>query len=182
MTTTELVTPRLLLRQWRADDLVGWAAMNADPRVREFFPGLLTLSAAAASLEYFRGEMSTRGWGWWAVEVTATGEFIGMAGLDPVDDETPVEGIEAGWRLAASAWGHGYATEAGRAVLDFGFRELGLPEILAITVAANTRSRAVMERLGMTYDPASDFDDPSVPEGPLRASVVYRSERPAPAP
>jgi RimJ/RimL family protein N-acetyltransferase len=118
--------------------------------------------------------LSQRGWGWWAVEVAATGEFIGMAGLDPVDEEAPVSGVEAGWRLARSAWGCGYATEAARAVLAYGFQTLRLPEILAISVAGNERSRALMRRLGMTYDPAEDFDDLSMPPGPLRHSVVYR--------
>lgn len=171
---TELTTERLLLRQWRHSDLDAWAAMNADPQVREFWPELLTREQAAASLEYFGSELARRGWGWWAVEVSATGEFIGMAGLDPVDEDAPVSGVEAGWRLARTAWGRGYATEAARAVLTYGFRALRLPEILAISVAGNGRSRALMRRLGMTHDPADDFDDASMPPGPLRHSVVYR--------
>jgi RimJ/RimL family protein N-acetyltransferase len=170
----ELKTDRLLLRQWQDDDLDPWAIMNADPEVREFFPELLTREQAAGSLEHFRTELDERGWGWWAVEVSETGAFIGMAGLDPVDEGVPFHGVEAGWRLARPAWGHGYATEAARAVLAYGFETLGLPEILAITAAGNTRSRAVMRRLGMTHDPADDFDDPTTPPGPLRASVLYR--------
>jgi RimJ/RimL family protein N-acetyltransferase len=171
---TELSTERLRLRQWRDSDLDAWAAMNADPQVREFWPDLLTREQAAASMEYFRGELAERGWGWCAVEVAASGEFIGMVGLDPVDEDAPVTGVEAGWRLARTAWGRGYATEAARAVLTFGFRALQLPEILAISVAGNERSRALMRRLGMTHDPAEDFDDVSMPPGPLRHSVVYR--------
>jgi RimJ/RimL family protein N-acetyltransferase len=112
--TSELRTERLLLRQWRDEDLDVWAAMNADPEVRKFFPDLLTREQAAASLDYFRAKLAQRGWGWWAVEVTATGEFIGMAGLDPVDEGLPFRGVEAGWRLVRTAWGKGYATEAAR--------------------------------------------------------------------
>ena len=175
---TELRTERLLLRQWRDDDLDAWAAMNADPEVREFFPETLTRDQAAASLRYFRDELAERGWGWWGVEVQATGELVGMAGLDPVDDEMPFTGVEAGWRLARAAWGKGYATEAARAVLAYGFEVLDLPEILAVAVAGNERSHAVMRRLGMTHDPADDFEDPTVPPGPLRPSVVYRLRRP----
>lgn len=93
----------------------------------------------------------------------------------------PFTGVEAGWRLARPAWGHGYATEAARAVLGRAFGELGLAEVLAVTAATNARSRAVMRRLGMTRDPDEDFDDPDVPEGPLRRSVVYRLRRPAQA-
>lgn len=170
----ELRTDRLLLRGWRDSDLDPWAAMNADPEVREYFPEVLTREQSDTSAAFFRTELDQRGWGWWAVELTATGEFIGFAGLDPVDEEVPLTGIEAGWRLARHAWGHGYATEAARAVTAYGFDSLALPEILAITTTTNLRSQAVMRRLGMTHDPADDFDDPTVPEGPLRRNVVYR--------
>lgn len=180
MTTSELRTDRLLLRQWRESDVLPWATMNADPLVREFFPQAMTYEQSAGSVAEFHHELATRGWGWWALEVVATGEFIGFAGLDPVDDELPFDGIEVGWRLARAAWGHGYATEAGHACLDHGFDVLGRPEILALTAVGNLRSRAVMHRLGMTYDPADDFEDPTV-DGPLRHSVLYRSRRTRPA-
>jgi RimJ/RimL family protein N-acetyltransferase len=148
--------------------------MNADPEVREYFPGLLTPEQSAASVAQFQAELDQRGWGWWAVEVVATGKFIGFTGLDPVDEDMPFTGVEIGWRLARSAWGHGYATEAALATLAFGFKTLALHEILAVTTAANLRSQAVMRRIGMTRDSADDFDDPSVPAGPLRRSVLYR--------
>ncbi|MEU7315432.1 GNAT family N-acetyltransferase [Streptomyces sp. NPDC007083] len=175
--TTELLTERLLLRAWRESDLAPWAAMNADPQVREHFPGVLDRAESDASVARFQADLEARGWGWWAVEVRASGEFTGFAGLDPVEEELPVEGVEVGWRLARSAWGHGFATEAGRAALEFGFASLGLPEIVAITPVGNVRSQAVMRRLGMTHDPADDFEDPTVPPGPLRHSVVYRLRR-----
>jgi RimJ/RimL family protein N-acetyltransferase len=174
-------TDRLLLRQWRDDDLRPWAAMNADPEVREFFPSVLNQQEAADSIAYFRAELENRGWGWWAIEERATGRFAGMAGLDPVEEGLPFKGVEAGWRLTRWAWGRGYATEAARAVLEYGFAQLHLPEILAIAAAGNVRSHAVMRRLGMTHDPADDFDDPTVPAGPLRHSVLYRLRNPRPA-
>jgi RimJ/RimL family protein N-acetyltransferase len=174
MTSDELRTQRLVLRQWQDSDLAPWAAMNADPQVREFFPEVLTTEQSAASMANFRAEIAERGWGWWAVEVIGSGEFVGMCGLDPVDEGLPFHGEEIGWRLARSAWGHGYATEAARAVLEYGFGTLGRAELLAVTAIGNERSRAVMRRLGMTHDPAEDFDDPGVPEGPLRRSVLYR--------
>jgi RimJ/RimL family protein N-acetyltransferase len=171
---TELNTPRLLLRQWRDADLDPWAALNADPDVREYFPTVLTRDESAESIARFRDAIEQRGWGLWAVEVRDTGEFIGFTGLDPVDDQYPFSGVEAGWRLARSAWGHGYATEAARAALAYGFDRLELPEILSITAVGNVRSQAVMRRLGMTHDPAEDFDDPDVPPGPLQRSVLFR--------
>lgn len=163
-----------MLRDWRAADLAPWAAMNADPAVRAYFPEVLTREQSEASVARFRADLDRRGWGWWAVELAATGEFVGFAGLDPVADGMPFTGVEAGWRLARPAWGHGYATEAARAVVSYGFERPGLAEVLAVAAAGNLRSRAVMDRLGMSHDPADDFDDPEVPEGPLRRSVVYR--------
>ena len=174
----ELRTERLLLRSWRESDLDPWAALNSDPEVRRYMAGMPSRERTDAGAARFQADLDARGWGFWAVEVRATGEFIGFTGLDPVEEGQPFTGVEAGWRLARPAWGHGYATEAARAVLAFGFAELDLPEILAVTVPANRRSRAVMERLGMTYDPADDFDDPHVPEGPLRRCVLYRLPRP----
>ncbi|MFF7392030.1 GNAT family N-acetyltransferase [Streptomyces scabiei] len=175
----DLRTERLLLRDWRESDLAPWAAMNADPEVREHFPGVLTAEQSEASAARFQDDLDRRGWGWWALEVRSTGRFIGFAGLDPVDEDMPFSGVEAGWRLTRTAWGHGYATEAARAVLDFGFEQLRLPEILAVTTALNLRSQAVMRRLGMTRNPDDDFDDPSMPQGPLRRAVVFRLTRDA---
>ncbi|WP_035803439.1 GNAT family N-acetyltransferase [Kitasatospora mediocidica] len=174
---SELRTDRLVLRRWRESDLEPWAAMNADPAVREHLGDLLTREQSDASVERFQAEFDERGYGWWAVEAIASGEFVGFAGLDLVDEEMPFGGVEVGWRLARSAWGHGYATEAGRASLAFGFETLGLPEIVAVTTAGNLRSQAVMCRLGMTCDPADDFEDPGAPEGPLRRNVLYRMSR-----
>ncbi|MGI8328701.1 GNAT family N-acetyltransferase [Actinomadura scrupuli] len=170
----ELRTERLALRQWRESDLEPWAALNGDPEVREHFPSVLTREESAASMARFQAELDERGYGWWAVEVLETGEFIGFTGLDQVEEDMPFTGVEIGWRLARSAWGHGYATEAALASLAFGFGTLGLSEIVAVTATTNLRSQAVMRRIGMTRDPADDFDDPGVPEGPLRRSVLYR--------
>jgi RimJ/RimL family protein N-acetyltransferase len=173
----ELRTDRLVLREWRDSDLAPWAAMNADPEVREHLGDRLTREQSDASVARFKVEFDQRGFGWWAVEVPATGEFIGFAGLDQVDDGMPFTGVEIGWRLARSAWGHGYATEAALAVLAYGFDTLELPEILAVTTAGNRHSQAVMSRIGMTRDLDGDFDDPTAPEGPLRPNVLYRIAR-----
>lgn len=174
---TELRTDRLDLRRWRDADLEPWASMNADPEVREHLGDRLTREQSDASVARFQVEFDQRGFGWWAVEVRATGEFVGFAGLDQVDDGLPFEGVEIGWRLARSAWGHGYATEAALTVLDYGFDVLELPEILAVTTATNLRSQAVMSRIGMTRVLDGDFDDPTAPEGPLRSNVLYRIAR-----
>jgi RimJ/RimL family protein N-acetyltransferase len=170
-------TERLTLRDWRDSDLAPWAAMNADPQVRRYLGPPLTYEQAAAWVLNYQDRLDRYEYGYWAVEVRATGEFIGLTGLDTVDDEMPVTGVEIGWRLARAAWGHGYATEAATAALAYGFDVLDLPEIIAVTAAANLRSQAVMRRLGMTTDPAEDFDDPDVEDDSLRQYVVYRKRR-----
>ena len=173
----EISTERLIMRGWRESDLALWAAMNADPEVRRYVGPLLTPGQAEAWMLNFQDDLDRHGFGFWALEVRESGDFIGFTGLDIVEEEMPVTGVEIGWRLARSAWGHGYATEAARAALEYGFGILTLPEIAAITMAANLRSQAVMERIGMTRDPAEDFDDPDVAEPSLRRHVVYRIRR-----
>lgn len=173
----EISTERLIMRSWRESDLAPWAAMNADPEVRRYVGPLLTPGQAEAWVLNFQDDLDRHGFGFWAMEVRASGDFIGFTGLDIVEEEMPVTGVEIGWRLARSAWGHGYATEAARAAMEYGFGILTLPEIVAITMAANLRSQAVMERIGMTRDPAEDFDDPDVEEPSLRRHVVYRIRR-----
>jgi RimJ/RimL family protein N-acetyltransferase len=171
-----LKTSRLKLREWRDEDLAPWAALNADPRVREFFPSVLTFEESAAQMRQARDHFARHGFGPWAVEVIGGAPFIGFIGLSVPSFEahfTPC--VELGYRLAFDAWGHGYATEGARAGLRYGFESLGLPEIVAFTTATNWRSRRVMERLGMDHDRADDFDHPSLPDGhPLRRHVLYR--------
>lgn len=170
-----LTTGRLVLREWRETDRDDWAAMNADPEVREFFPSTLDREQADSAFDRVASELSARGWGLWAAE--HEGRFLGFTGLSPVGFEahfTPA--TEIGWRLRRDAWGHGFASEAARAVLNFAFGELGLDQLVSFTSVANARSRAVMERVGLTRDPADDFDNPNVPLGdPLRRHVLYRA-------
>jgi RimJ/RimL family protein N-acetyltransferase len=153
--------------------------MNSDPKVMEHFPGVLTRAQSDALVERIEAGFEANGFGLWALELQATGEFVGFAGLAVPEFEahfTPA--VEVGWRLAHPAWGNGYATEAGRAALGFGFERVALAEIVSFTTAANRRSRAVMERLGMSRDPADDFENPSLPPGhPQRPHVLYRATK-----
>jgi len=176
----ELRTARLLLRQWRPDDLPLFAALNADPRVMEFFPAPKTASESNAQAAWIEKGIEANGYGLWAVEVPGAAPFIGFVGLSPVGFRghfTPC--VEVGWRLAFDHWGRGYATEGARAALAHGFGRLALPEIVSFTAAGNARSRAVMAKLGMVRDPRDDFDHPAIAEGnPLRRHVLYRIGRP----
>jgi len=182
----ELRTPRLLLRLWSPADLEPFARVNADPRVMEHLPGALSREQSDALAARIATHFTERGFGLWALELPGVAPFVGFVGLAvPRFEAAFTPCVEVGWRLAAEHWGRGYASEAARAALAFGFERLGLSEIVSFTVPANQRSRAVMERIGMTRDPADDFEHPSLPPGhPLRQHVLYRIRaraRPAPS-
>lgn len=168
-------TPRLLLRQWRAEDRAPLAAMGADPRVMEHFPALLTTQQSHALADRCQAAIARQGWGLWAVEEKSSGALIGFVGLKHAPDELPFAPcVEVGWRLAFDAWGKGYATEAAREALRVGFENVELPEIVSFTALSNTRSQAVMQRLGMTRADHT-FDHPLVPEGHvLREHCLFR--------
>jgi RimJ/RimL family protein N-acetyltransferase len=171
----ELRGERVLLRGWLEEDLEPFAALNRDPRVMEHYPALLTRAESDAFVvEGAVPAFAERGFGPWAVEVAGVAPFIGYVGLKaPTFEARFTPCVEIGWRLAASAWGHGYATEAARLAIAYGFAEGGLDEIVSFTVPANRRSVAVMQRLGMRAD--GEFDHPRLPPGHrLRRHVLYR--------
>ncbi|NUR25771.1 MAG: GNAT family N-acetyltransferase [Catenulispora sp.] len=170
----EISTERLTLRAGRETDLPAWAAINADPEVRRHLGPVWDGAESAASIARYQEAFRRNGFGSWAVERRDSGELIGLAGIDPVQPGMPFGGVEIGWRLARPAWGHGYASEAARAVLAYGFATVGLSEIVAITVAGNVRSQAVMRRIGMTHAADLDFEYREDPEGEVSRHVVYR--------
>jgi RimJ/RimL family protein N-acetyltransferase len=172
-------TDRLLLRRWRPEDRAPFAKMNADPAVREHYPGLMSREQSDAFVDRIEAHWTDHGWGLWAVEVPGVAPFIGYVGLWPGEDVASGT-VEVGWRLARDHWGHGYATEAAREAIRFGFEELGLDEIVSFTVPQNERSWRVMERIGLRRDPARDFDHPNVDAGAyphLVRHVMYRLRR-----
>ena len=160
-------TPRLILRSWRESDRDPFARLNADPRVMEFFPACL--SREESDMLFDRARLSVL-----AAELRDTGEFIGFIGLSAPTFEahfTPC--VEIGWRIAAEYWGRGLATEGAQAVLA-----TAVGPIVSFTSVQNVRSRRVMEKIGLTRDPADDFDHPRLPAGhPLRRHVLYRSAK-----
>lgn len=173
---TELFTERLHLRPWRVSDRAPFALLNADPQVAEFLPTPLAAAASDAFVDRVEAHWCEHGFGLFAVELVAGCQFAGFVGLAvPTFKARFTPCVEIGWRLAAAYWGRGIATEGARAVVDYAFAELRLPELLSWTVPANVRSRRVMEKLGMTHDPGDDFDHPSLPDGhALRRHVLYR--------
>jgi len=175
MTPIELETPRLRLRRWREEDREPFAALNADPRVMEHFPAPIPRERSDATVDACMAAFATRGWGNWAVERMDTGEFIGFTGLSIPQRQfhfSPC--VEVGWRLAHAHWGHGFASEAARAALAVGFERLGLEEIVSMTACTNTRSQAVMRRIGLV-DTGEVFEHLGVPEGhPVRPHVLFK--------
>jgi RimJ/RimL family protein N-acetyltransferase len=172
--TIELETDRLYLRQWRQADFDRFAEMNADPRVMEHFPAVLTRADSDAMAQRCHSLIAERGWGLWATQLKSTGQFIGFVGLHTTSADLPFSScIEVGWRLAFQFWGSGYATEGGCAALKVAFHRLYEKEVVSFTSVRNRRSRAVMERLGMRETDL--FDHPSIPEGhTLRPHCLYR--------
>ena len=173
----EIVTSRLWLRRWRAEDLEPFAALNADPEVMEHFPSKLSREDTAAAIGRVEKHFQDRGYGFWAVEVPDVARLIGFIGLAvPFFETSFTPCVEIGWRLARPWWGQGFATEGARAALAYGFERLELPEIVSFTVPANKRSRRVMEKLGMRY--SEDFEHPGIEAGhPQRRHVLYRLSR-----
>jgi RimJ/RimL family protein N-acetyltransferase len=179
MGTPRITTDRLLLRRWRDGDRAAFAAMNADPQVMRYFPRTATRAESDAFIDRMEISFEQQGFGFWAVEMRESGAFIGFVGLAVPGFEAPFTPcVEIGWRLVAHAWNQGFATEAARASLAFGFESLDLPSIVAFTAVPNAPSRRVMEKLGMTRNPADDFDHPRIAAGhPLRRHVLYRIDR-----
>jgi RimJ/RimL family protein N-acetyltransferase len=173
---TILTTDRLILRRWRQSDREPFARINHDERVMEFMPTSVSRRESDLLADRIEGHFRERGFGLCAVELRRDGSFIGYIGLAVPSFQahfTPC--VEIGWRLSADHWGHGLATEGAQALLPYAFGVIGLDALVSFTVPGNVRSRRVMEKLGMTRDPADDFDHPRLPEGhPLRRHVLYR--------
>jgi RimJ/RimL family protein N-acetyltransferase len=171
-------TERLVMRRWQPGDREPFAALNADPEVMEYFAAPLTRAESDRLIDRIEAGFDADGFGFWALELRGEGTFIGFTGLAVVRFEAPFgQAVEIGWRLARPAWGHGYATEAAHRALDVAFEIVGVDEVVAFTSEGNSRSRAVMERLGMTRDAADDFEHPALVGHPLAPHVLYRMSK-----
>lgn len=172
---------RLVLRGWRDEDRIPFAAMSADPRVMRHLLPLVSRSDADDWIDREISHLDAHGFCFWAVVSKVSGALVGAAGLRRINYAahfTPT--VEIGYRLAHSYWGQGFATEAAQAIADFAFDQIGLYEIVATAGKANAASCRVMTRIGMKHDPAEDFDHPLVPEGnALKRQSLYRMSRDA---
>lgn len=171
-------TERLILRPWRDSDREPFAAINADPRVAEWLGGVRSPAETDEMINRVDAHVARLGYGFWAAERKADGLLVGMIGLKFHEESPPGPCVEMGWRLAHDFWGQGLATEGARAALAWGFANIDVDEIIAFTAATNLASQAVMTRIGMTRDPARDFEHPQLAMGhPLRPHVVFAARR-----
>ncbi|GAB2663021.1 GNAT family N-acetyltransferase [Vibrio panuliri] len=175
-----LETKRLILRQWEDDDYPHFAKMCADPEVMKYFPATLSEQESHQLADRLRALIDVNGWGFWVVELKATGEFIGFVGLNALDGESGIPGapmIEIGWRTVKKHWRKGYATEAAEQALRYAFFVLGVEQVYAFTPITNTPSQMVMKRLGMV-NARLDFDHPKVDVGhELRRHCLYKIDK-----
>lgn len=172
----QLETERLILRQWHSDDLTAFASINQDPRVMQYFPSTLDIAETRQFIKKIKQHFKQHGYGFFCCALKSSNLCIGFVGLNVPNFEAHfMPNVEIGWRLAFNHWGKGYATEAAMRMLDYGFNELALHEIVSFTVPANTRSRRVMEKIGMLHDPKDNFKHPQLAcNHPLSLHVLYR--------
>lgn len=172
----EIRTERLLLRPWQENDVVPFAKMNADPKVMEYFPSVKSHKESADEMSRIISCFATNGWGFWAATLLENKQFLGFIGLHQVGFNahfTPA--VEIGWRLSHEHWGMGYAPEGAKASLAFAFQNLGLNEVVSFTAVENSRSRTVMQKIGMHHDASDDFDHPGLnKDHKLCRHVLYR--------
>lgn len=174
-----ILSPRLLLRQWKQSDYAPFASLNADPEVMRYFPAALDRSKSDELASRHQGFIEHHGWGRWAAEERATGQFIGFIGLYIPHVALPFSPcVEIGWRLAKAHWGSGLASEGAAAVLSHAFSTLNMAEVVSFTPTHNLKSQAVMERLGMRRDSLT-FAHPSLPaDHHLSEHCLYRISSP----
>lgn len=174
-----LETERLILREWRGEDREPFARINSDPMVMEFLPRILDREDSDKLVERFQQHFKKHGYGLFVLEHKETGQFMGFVGLNHVEFKAPfTPAVEIAWRLDYDCWGHGYATEAAKRILDYAFNDLKLKEIVSFTVHDHERSMHIMEKIGMSRVEGGDFDYPMLPKGhPLGRFVLYELTR-----
>lgn len=178
MSGIKIETERLVLRSWREEDIAPFHAICGDPEVMATLGPVMDRAETAALINRVAAIEAEHGHTFWALERRADSRLVGWCGVIRGSHDPILDKPEIGWRLARDTWGQGYITEAARATLDWLFANRPDDAAWAITSQGNRRSRAVMERLGMTYRPELDFDHPKIAPGdPLQRHVTYELGR-----
>ena len=173
----QLETLRLYLRAWKNTDAQKYFEINQDPKVIEFLPGSLTMEKVEKFLVDMNFRLQEYDYTFWAVEEKSSGELMGFCGFQAVSFEAPFSPtVEIGWRLGAQYWGKGYATEAAKACIDYGFEILKWSKIVSFTVPKNLRSQSVMKKIGMQF--CGNFNHPKLEKNhPLYEHIWYEIEK-----
>jgi len=154
-----LATERLVIRPYREDDATALHEVFGSPEVMKWTPSPPSKSVAETAQRLARTRAFTArqspGMGLWALELRKTSEFLGQVGLFPVEGKGPE--VEVAYELAPRVWGHGYGTEAARALVDYGFGELRLRRIVALILPDNARSRNVASKCGLILEGPGRF-------------------------
>jgi len=177
--TTIIETERLILRTWKKEDTDPYFQINQDPKVIEYFPGLQDRETTKNFITKVNNHFDKHGYSLYATVRKDTNEFIGFIGLLIADFEAHfTQATEIGWRLSSKRWGKGFATEGAKAVLDYAFKELEIPEIVSFTAEGNAKSIKVMQKIGLQHNAGNDFDHPKLDDAsPLKRHVLYRLTR-----
>lgn len=168
-------TPRLLLRDWKKEDIPSFTAMNSDPTVMKYFLKRLDKKESLEFYNKIQEEFLMYGYGLYAVEKKENGAFIGYTGFHNITfDVDFAPGVEIGWRLRHEEWNQGFATEAAKACFEYAKKHLPFRTIWSFTSLPNKSSEKVMQKIGM--ERIKEFSHPAVPENhPLKQHVLYKS-------
>ncbi|MBT5953175.1 GNAT family N-acetyltransferase [bacterium] len=169
-------TDRLILREFRKDDISHLVLLNQNEKVMNFFPATLNKNESLTFLLSILTSYQLRNFGLYACICKDTNQFMGFIGLSvPSFSSHFTPCIEIGWRLSPEFWNKGYATEGAKAILNYGFKELHLMEIVSFTSILNKPSIRVMEKIGMTTNKTDNFKHPKVDKkSKLSEHVLYR--------
>lgn len=166
-------TERLIMRSWKESDRIPFAEMNGNDNVMKYFPATLSADESNAFVERIRAEFEETGFGLYAVEIKATGEFIGYVGFHRFSFNVPFSpNWEIGWRISDRFWHRGYATEAANACIGYARKNRLCARLYSFTAVSNIPSENVMKRIGMTCD--GRFMHPALPDGHwLKEHLLY---------
>lgn len=172
--TTYIETERLILRKWTESDYELFAAMNGNKNVMRYFPSCLTQEESDAFVARIKSEFEEYGYGLFAAELKASGDFIGYTGFHRFCFDAPFSpGWEIGWRISDRYWHYGYATEAASGCIAYAKEHRLFERLYSFTAIINKPSENVMKRIGMTY--TGTFRHPALPDGhPLKEHLLYQ--------
>lgn len=155
-------TDRLLLRELLFSDVDGLLELESNPNVHLFVGNkpVTHIDECRAYVEFIHQQYKDFGTGRWAVILKETNEFLGWSGIKFITNEinNHKDFYEIGYRFIEKHWGKGYATEAGKAFIDYAFNEMKVGALYAYADAGNENSRKILEKLGLRYVNSFEYE------------------------